>query len=123
MLCLPETWISSGTDHSPYIIPWYHSSQLLTSYAYINGGLVIYLSEKWDYTIKSDDTVLKLVERQIIENFDSNKKLRRKIVFGNIYSASHRSRHILTNLLSEFSATLIGSEVTTLICVETKMWT
>ena len=59
VLCLQGTWISSGTDLSPYIIPGYH---LISTpyYASSHGGLVIYLSKKWDYTIKSDDRVSKL---------------------------------------------------------------
>ena len=106
VLCLQETWISSGTDLSPYIIPGYHLI-LTPHYASSHGGLLIYLSEKWDYTIKSNDTVSKLWERQIIEIFDPNKKLQRKIVIGNIYRPPHNSTDNLTNFLSEFSATLI----------------
>ena len=54
MVCLQETWISSGTDLSPYIIPGYH---LISTphYALSHGGLVIYFSEKWNYNIKTDD--------------------------------------------------------------------
>ena len=72
VICLQETWISSETDLSPYIIPGYH---LISTphYASSHGGLVIYLSEKWDYTIKTDDTVSKLWERQIIEISDPKK--------------------------------------------------
>ena len=42
VVCLQETWISSGTDLSPYIIPGYH---LISTphYASSHGGLVIYL--------------------------------------------------------------------------------
>ena len=106
VVCLQETWISSGTDLSPYIIPGYH---LISTphYTSSHGGLVIYLSEKWNYYIKTDDTVSKLWERQIIEICDPNKKLKRKIVIGNIYRPPHNSRNNLANFLSEFSATLI----------------
>ena len=45
--------------------------------------------------------------REIIEISDPNKKLKRKIVIGNIYRPPHNSRDNLTNFLSEFSATLI----------------
>ena len=76
-------------------------------YASSHDGLLICLSEKWDYTIKSNDTVSKLWEGQIIEIFDPNKKLRQKIVIGNIYRPPHNSTDNLTNFLSEFSATLI----------------
>ena len=31
VVCLQETWISSGTDISPYIIPEYHLSQFVTT--------------------------------------------------------------------------------------------
>ena len=95
VICLQETWISSETDLSPYIIPGYH---LISTphYASSHGGLVIYLSEKWDYTIKTDDTVSKLWERQIIEISDLNKKVKRKIVIGNIYRPPHNSRDNLT---------------------------
>ena len=106
VVCLQETWISSGTDLSPYIIPGYH---LISTphYDWSHGGLVIYLSEKWNYNIKTDDTVSKLWERQIIEICDPNKKLKRKIVIGNIYRPRHNSRDNLAKILSEFSATLI----------------
>ena len=106
VVCLQETWISSGTDLSPYIIPGYH---LISTphYASSHGGLAIYLSEKWNYNIKTDDTVSKLWERQIIEICDPNKKLKRKIAIGNIYRPPHNSRDNLANFLSEFSATLI----------------
>ena len=106
VICLPGTWISSETDLSPYIIPGYH---LISTphYASSHGGLVIYLSEKWDYTIKTDDTLSKLWERQIIKISDPNKKLKRKVVIGNMYRLPHNSRDNLTNVLSEFSATLI----------------
>ena len=89
VVCPQETWISSGTDLSPYIIPGYH---LISTphYASSHGGLVIYLNEKWNYNIKTDDTVSKLWERQFIEICDPNKK-----------------RDNLANFLSEFSATLI----------------
>ena len=102
VICLQGTWISSGTDLSPYIIPGYH---LISTphYASSHSGLLIYLSEKWDYTIKSNDTVSKfkkkLWEKQIIEIFDPNKKLRRKIVIGNIYRPPHNSTDNLTNFL------------------------
>ena len=101
-----DIWISSGTDLSPYNIPGYH---LISTphYSSSHGGFVIYLSEKWNYNIKTDDTVSKVWEKQIIAICDHNKKLKRKIVIGNIYRSPHNSRDNLANFLSEFSATLI----------------
>ena len=77
MVCLQETWISTGTDISPYIIPSYDLISI-PHYASSHGGLVMYLSEKWNYTIKTDDTFSKLWERQILEICDPNKELKGK---------------------------------------------
>ena len=45
VLCLQESWFSSETDLSSYVIPGYH---MISSghYASTHGGLVIYLHEK-----------------------------------------------------------------------------
>ena len=55
------------------------------------GGLVrvIYLSEKWDYTIKTDDTPSKSREIYYIKSFTPKLKLSEEIVIGNIYRPNH----------------------------------
>ena len=44
---------------------------------------------------------------KLLKFLTPTKKLRRKIVIGNIYRPPHNSTDNLTNFLSEFSATLI----------------
>ena len=46
VLCLQESWFSSETDLSSYVIPRYHTISS-GHYASTHGGLVIYLHEKW----------------------------------------------------------------------------
>ena len=65
------------------MIPGYH---LISSshYASSNGGLLMYLGKKWDYSIKTRDTTSEIWERQIVEIFNPNASQRRKIIAGNI---------------------------------------
>ena len=69
VLCLQESWFSSETDLSSYVIPGYH---MISSghYASTHGGLVIYLHEKWSYRIKNYETDSQIWENQIIEICD-----------------------------------------------------
>ena len=69
VLCLQESWFSTDTDLSLYNIPGYHMIST-EYYASNHGGLVIYLHNKWDYVLKTCNTVSKLWERQIIEVYD-----------------------------------------------------
>ena len=67
--CLQESWFSSETDLSLYMIPGYH---LISTgyYASTHGSLVIYLNKILDYTIKPKNTLSKLWEKQVIEILD-----------------------------------------------------
>ena len=85
VLCLQESWFSTDTDLSLYKIPGYHMIST-GHYASNHGGLVIYLHNKWDYVLKTCNTVSKLWERQITEVYDpTNTSKRRNIIIGNIY--------------------------------------
>ena len=55
VLCLQETWFTANTDLSPYIIPGYHIIST-GRYASNHGGLVIYLSDIWNYEVKTCNT-------------------------------------------------------------------
>ena len=106
VLCLQESWFSSETDLSPYIIPGY--DMISTGhYASNHGGLVIYLNKKWEYKLITDDTDSKLWERQIIEIFNPIKTQRQKIVIGNIYRPPNNLRDSLNTFMGEFNATLL----------------
>ena len=48
VICLQKTWFTANTDLSPYIIPGYHMIST-GRYASNHGGLVIYLSDIWNY--------------------------------------------------------------------------
>ena len=106
VLCLQESWFSSETDLSPYIMPGYHMIST-GHYASNHGGLVIYLNKKWEYKIIADGTDSKLWERQIIEIFNPNKAQRQKIVIGNIYRPPYNLRDTLNTFMGEFNATLL----------------
>ena len=83
MICLQESWFSNDTDLSLCMIPGYHLIST-SHYASTHGGLVMYLNQRWDYNLKTCDTVSKFWERQIVEIIDPNVKLRKKIIVGNI---------------------------------------
>ena len=55
VICLQETWFTANTDLSPYIIPGYHIIST-RRYASNHGGLVIYLSDIWNYEVKTCNT-------------------------------------------------------------------
>ena len=57
VLCLQESWFSSETDLSPYIIPGYHMIST-GHYASNHGGLVMYLNKKWEYKLIAEGTDL-----------------------------------------------------------------
>ena len=67
VLCLQESWISSDTDLSPYVISGYHMISTC-HYASNQGGLVIYLSDSWNYKFKSCQTDSQIWEKQMIRN-------------------------------------------------------
>ena len=59
LVCLQETWVSSDTELSLYMIPGYHLIST-SHYASNHGGLIMYFSKQWDYSIKTCDTTSKI---------------------------------------------------------------
>ena len=59
VVCLQEKCFFSDTDLSLYMIPGYHL--ISTSHTSSHGGLIMYLSKKWDYSIKTCDTTSKTI--------------------------------------------------------------
>ena len=106
VVCLQETWVSSDTDLSLYMIPGYHLIST-SHYASSHGGLIMYLSKKWDYSIKTCDTTSNIWERQIVEIFNPNASQRRKIIVGNIYRPPNNSRENFNIFINEFNDTLL----------------
>ena len=88
------------------MIPGYHLIST-SHYASSHGGLIMYLSKKWDYSIKTCDTTSKIWERQIVEIFNPNAIQRRKITVGNIYRPPNNSRENFNIFLNEFNDTLL----------------
>ena len=81
VLCLQESWFSSDTDLSPYMILGCH----LTStghYASNHGGLVIYLNDSWSSKLKSCQTDSQIWEKQIIEICNPNDLRKKAIIIG-----------------------------------------
>ena len=76
-------------------------------YASSHGGLIMYLSKKWDYFIKTCDTTSKIWERQIVEIFNPNAIQRRKIIVGNIYRPPNNYRKNFNIFINEFNDTLL----------------
>ena len=106
VVCLQETWVSSDTDLSLYMIPGYHLIST-SHYASSHGGLIMYLSKKWDYSIKTCDTTSNIWERQIVEIFNPNASQRRKIIVGNIYRPPNNSRENFNIFINKFNDTLL----------------
>ena len=75
-------------------------------YASNHGGLVIYLHNKWDYVLKTCNTVSKLWERQIIEVYDPTNTFKRNIIIGNIYRPPYNSRYQTDTFLEGFNYNL-----------------
>ena len=67
---ITESWFSNDTDLSLYMIPGYHLIST-SHYASTHGGLVMYLNQRWDYNLKTCDTVSK---------FGGDKSLRLSIL-------------------------------------------
>ena len=84
VICLQETWFTANTDLSPYIIPGYHMIST-GCYASNHGGLVIYLSDIWNYEVNTCNTDSQIWARQIIEISNPRMSTRNKIIIGNIY--------------------------------------
>ena len=67
----------------------------------------MYLNQRWDYNLKTCDTVSKFWERQIVEIIDPNVKLRKKFIVANIYRPSNISRESFNVFMEEFNDTLV----------------
>ena len=106
VLCLQESWFSSETDLSSYVIPGYH---MISSghYASTHGGLVIYLHEKWSYRIKNYETKSQIWENQIIEICDPTYSNSQGIIIGNICLPPYNSRDNYATFTREFNALLL----------------
>ena len=87
------------------MIPGYHLIST-SHYSSTHGGLVMYLNQRWDYNLKTCDTVSKFWERQIVEIIDPNVKLRKKIIVGNIYRPPN-SRESFNVFMEEVNDTLV----------------
>ena len=104
--CLQGTWVPFDTDLSLYVIPDYHLIST-SRYASSHGGLIMYLSKTWDYSIKTCDTTSKIWERQIVAIFNPSANQRRKIIVGNIYRPPNNSRENFNIFIIEFNDTLL----------------
>ena len=67
----------------------------------------MYLNQRWDYNLKTCDTVSKFWKRQIVEIIDPNVKLRKRIIVGNIYRPPKNSRESFNVFMEEFNDTLV----------------
>ena len=105
VICLQETWFTANTDLSPYIIPGYHIST--GRYASNHGGLVIYLSDIWNYEVKTCNTDSQIWERQIIEISNPSTSARNKITIGNIYRPPYNLQANINTFMTEFNSTLL----------------
>ena len=65
VLCLQESWFSSDTDLSPYMISGYHMVST-GHHASHHGGLVIYLNDRWSYKLKSCQTDSQIWENKLL---------------------------------------------------------
>ena len=106
VVSLQETWVSSDTDLSLYMIPGYHLIYI-SHYASSHGGFILYLSKKWDYSIKTCDTTSKIWERQIVKIINPSASQRRKIIVGNIYRPPNNSRVNFNIFINGFKDTLL----------------
>ena len=111
VLCLQESWFSSDTDLSPYMISGYH---LISTghYASNHGGLVIYLNDSWSYKLKSCQTDSQIWEKQIIEICNPNDLRKKAIIIGNVYRPPYNSRDSYTTFSLEFNAMLLEYQST-----------
>ena len=118
VLCLQESWFSSDTDLSPYMISGYHMIST-GHYASNHGGLVIYLNDSWNYKLKSCQTDSHIWEKQIIEIFNPHDLKKKAIIIGNVYRPPYNSRDSYTTFSLEFNAMLLeyrSTSQTTYIC-------
>ena len=117
-MCLQESWFSSDTDLSPYVISGYHMIST-GHYASNHGGLVIYLNDSWNYKLKSCQTDSQIWEKQIIEIFNPNNLTKKTNIIGNVYRPPYNSRDSYTTFSLIFNAMLLEYQSTsqkTFIC-------
>ena len=120
VLCLQESWFSSETGLSTYVIPGYH---MISSghYAFAHDGLVIYLREKWNYRIKNHETESKIWKNQIIEICGPTYSNSQGIIIGDIYRPPYNSRDNYATFTREFNALLLeyhSKRYNTYICCD-----
>ena len=81
-ICLQETWLSDHSDTSLQILNGYYlisQGKICTTH----GCLVIYLSDKYNYTLLSLHKYSEIWESQFTEV--SGNKSHKKVVLGNVY--------------------------------------
>ena len=103
VICLQETWFTANTGLSPYIIPGYHMIST-GRYASNHGGLVIYLSDIWNYEVNTCNTDSQIWERQIIEVSNSGTSARNTITIGNIYRPPYNLQANINTFMTEFNS-------------------
>ena len=106
VICLQETWFTANTALSPYIISGYHMIST-GRYASNHGGLVIYLSDIWNYEVKTCNTDSQIWERQIIEISNHSTSARNKITIRNIYRPPYNLQANINTFMTEFNFTVI----------------
>ena len=103
VICLQETWFTANTELSPYIIPGYHMIST-GRYASNHGGLVIYLSDIWNYEVNTCNTDSQIWERQIIEVSNSGTSAGNTITIGNIYRPPYNLQANINTFMTEFNS-------------------
>ena len=98
--------LQQNTDLSPYIIPDYNIIST-GRYAFSHGGLVIYLSDIWNYEDKTCYTDSQIWERQIIEISNPSTSARNKITIENTYRPLYNLQANINTFMTEFNSTIL----------------
>ena len=92
-ICLRETWLSPKCDTSFLNIPGYHLIHQGKTCSQ-HSGLIIYLSDKFSYSIKDIQVKSELWDEQFIDVHGEN--LKGKITIGNIYRPPRSNNNSVT---------------------------
>ena len=92
-ICLEETWLSPKCDTSFFNIPGYHLIHQGKTCSQ-HSGLIIYLSDKFSYSIKDIQVKSELWYGQFIDVYGEN--LMGKITVGNIYRPPRSNNNNVT---------------------------
>ena len=110
VLCLQESWFSSDTDLSPYVISGYGH------YASNHGGLVIYLNDSWSYKLRVVRQTLRYGRNKLLRYVIPMHDLRKKARIHSILHPLHSAEYIPTVTLPtrvSVSSSLINNIFTT----------